>query len=472
MKIKIFLSVWFLITFGLWFFCNWQTSGTIQTNDVLPDDYQTSRLEDYQTTRPELETVVETLQPWRNIPSDISINKSLVDSINLNIADLKEIFQDNQPIWYFQQLVDTKVLSNSLGVWFGWEFTDEIENYKKLLRIEKNIDGPAFHKIANLVTSIKQPNYFFKNMWNFWLNSLLAILYLIIFFYCTHLFNESRWIVSPDWSVNKKIHWLLNFFSGKFNVSEMSKKKKVIRGLSIFSSLILLWIILSFIEPNYNIFSVDSIYFALFIIVCVILGAMAKDIVYYLIIKLQNKEKIYAKIIPAWYFISIVSVVINRLAGFLPSAVFGSVLSVNYKNIDSEQIENWKNYSKSVWVTIIISLIFRFVSMFFEWQIYILIIGIAYGMLNDIFWSLTLSDIFWWKKIFKFNKYLRFWTYFLVIFLFFYLMINPNWDFEQVKNSFDNNFFKMIVILLWIMWTTIIFSIYAKYIHPKIYKKI
>ena len=53
MKIKIFLSVWFLITFGLWFFCNWQTSGTIQTNDVLPDDYQTSRLEDYQTTRPE-----------------------------------------------------------------------------------------------------------------------------------------------------------------------------------------------------------------------------------------------------------------------------------------------------------------------------------------------------------------------------------------------------------------------------------
>lgn len=476
-KNRIIVASVFSFFFSLLLYCFWQTS------DILPKTYQTSSPDTYQTQRSGVVApVVETIPPptttpttTRNATTSTTTTSSNTPTTitdpyaHVSPIDTTEASITNYSLATFGTETDSTSTSSMWGQFVWSQFTStttRIQESKKQVAVEKKIDQPELEEIANLVTSIKQPKEMFKDMWNVWLNSLLAFLYLIIFFYCTHLFNESRWLVSWDWILNK---WFTSVF--KFSILEKISQNKILRGLSVILSIIILWIVLSFIDPSFDITSVNSILFAWFIVISVILWAMAKEIIFYTIAKLQHQENVHAKIMPIGYLVSMISVAINRILWFLPSVIFGSVLTVEYKNIDSEEVENWRNYTKAVLTAIITSWILRICSNFVDAKAYILVIGISYGMLNDIFWSLTLSDIFWGKKIFKYNKYLRVITYFIVIFFFFYLMLNPSGDFDQVRNSFDNNAWKMLIMLGLIMWLTILFSIYAKYIHPRFYWK-
>jgi hypothetical protein len=294
-------------------------------------------------------------------------------------------------------------------------------------------------------------------------NSLLALVYLLVFFYCTQLINELRDRVKDD-------RWL---WSNRLqNSFDRLQEYLIIRVLIVSIGLAVLWVLMSFIDKSYLAVDNASIWLTIFLLWTLVLWALAKDIALCLIVLAKSGRGVSLNISVAWYVPAIISVILNRLFALTPNVLFGSVIKVKSDTLEDALVNSPAHRTWSLVLVMVVAIFLRLVSDGFDWWWYIFCIGLAYGLCVDVFWALTRVDAFWWPDVYRYNKWIRFVLYFTVLFAFLHLVFNPAGDFDQVQTALNNDFWSMIWVLVWCMAVSWLFRLYAYYIHPLIYKKV
>ena len=334
--------------------------------------------------------------------------------------------------------------------------------------------------IPLIIGRIKSPKSVKITPQNTSINVWLAILYLFVLLLATQIFNAYRWTVSADRKINKSIKWFKRKILGWIGINQWwwshdqrhrLMKHRFLHTVNVLIALIIMWLILSFVDPDHNLSQASSRIFTVVILCTVILWGVMKDIVLYIVSKRHIRESMRMEVMPSSFGIWIVSAIINKWFGLLPPIALGSVVAVRSDNVATDQIESGRHLVLTMTLVFIITFGLRWVSYLLQWDIYVLVIWLVYGLFNDIFWSLIRSGTFWGKAIYEHSKRFRFGAQFLVLFAFIQLIFHPEGDLAMVQEWFDTDFAKMIYVLVWAVILTWGFRLYAKFLHPKLYKQ-
>lgn len=386
------------------------------------------------------------------------------------------------PVKKNSQPIKRKILEVKTSLWDisqweqdVWKISEQsLENQQKedwslqsiiLKKLDQFLSGGAqlqnnIH-VKTFTQKIQKPQQFFQTVQpqHVAINIILVILYMLVIFYATQVFNEYGEKIIKNWSLGYIAYMKsLNSYVqslGRYISSEWMHR------IWITIALLVTWITLSFSDPQYTIFSMDSIWFFVFVVISFILGALAKDLVFYLILKLQYHKNVHLKFLWAWYGLSLVSVFINRFIWISPSIVFWNVFQVDHN--DELWVKYWKVYIYTLGIVMVLALIAWRSTYFIDGPFVSLLIGLSFGMMNDVFWALNRGKLFWGTMIYEYKPWLWVSMYVWVLFILFQLMLNPQSDFQQIQQGLDQDFVKMLLLLWGIIIVTAIFYGYAKW---------
>lgn len=343
--------------------------------------------------------------------------------------------------------------------------------------------------ILSFVKNIATPKTISKDISVISLNGLLALLYILMFYFTWALFNnnfqDEKWNNSNLNNILKK-YWqkfwskiydftklIFGFFLRNNKILIFLKKvEKYIshhsHKVNIILWFICLWIISQIIVWELDISSVNSVIVLFIFILVVWIFSLIKDLILYLTLKKQEKENIKIDIIPSWFLLlSIVAVFVN-IFKIVPWVLFWTTNRLNTLTTITRRKTN--NAKKLLFILLFIYIIwvcFWFSSLFFleDSILYKLVLTNYFAISNDVFFTLLPFSIFWGSIILREKRYLKYWIVFLFIsfFTLLHTILNPKWDFKKVISLEENNLNIFILVLfIWII-TTIIFWYFLIY---------
>lgn len=366
---------------------------------------------------------------------------------------------------FFKELKNNSILN-----WYIFEDIDIIH---------VNLDSFKFPSLKNdnilpLASRIVSPKDVNTNPFMVWFNILLALLYLITFYFTAQFFNSYFEKIATKNNINKKLSDFTTFILKtpfiKINgflrkILEKKKNKKLLdidekvsnylktneHKIWIILWLLFLWIIWQITVDDFDILSVKWLLTIFIMIFILWLITFFKDLVLYLLNKSKEKENLKLENIPIWFLLATIVASSWRSVWLEPNMLFWNVLKVSWK---SEKIEKKLLSSnllfKVLVITFIVWLIFWLLTLLFspESFFYKFFIIAYFWIVNDVFFALLPFWLLWWVYIFNEKKLRIKWFIFtFIVFLFLiHTILNPEWDLQKVLD-FDGN----ILILVWFL---------------------
>jgi hypothetical protein len=168
------------------------------------------------------------------------------------------------------------------------------------------------------------------------------------------------------------------------------------------------------------------------------------------------------------YVLATLSVLVNRIAWLVPSFVFWAFAWVkSYHDKDEEQSSSL--LLVAVGFSLAIGLGLWLLTEWAQGALLVLLIGAVYGIMNDLFWALLPLKHFWWRSLYRDYPVIWFVLFSFILFAFFHLLFNPYGDLRQVAQGLNENFWRMIINLVVIVWITFVFRLYARKVHGMMY---
>lgn len=371
-------------------------------------------------------------------------------------------------------------------IYWIWDWT--WKNKKIEIFYLENKDFFAFtDNIANPKNVSKDPSVI-------WLNWILALLYIFMFYFSWAVFNsyfqESKWFINK---INNKlsIYWVKIWTSlstlflkilktiknkeiNNFFIKITNFISKYSHKINIIIWFIVLWIISQILVWELDLNSING-YISLFLLIFIVwLLSLLKDLILYFNLKKSQKEKIKIELIPTGFiFLSIVAIFVN-LTKIVPWTLFWATHKLNISEEIKEKAENWKTLLYILIWVYLIWLWFWFSSWLFqEWTtLYKLALTNYFSITSDIFFNLLPFWLFWWVSIFnnKTKNIKLYWTIFMFIsfFTLLHTIFNRDWDFWKVLSLQNNNLNIFIIILISWLLVTFWFWFYNKKISKTI----
>lgn len=420
---------------------------------------------------------------------NIKIPVSLSNNIDINKSWL----------WLILTSENKDLFWNVYTFAYWWNFIN-INDYLSLLTIKNNnqeyqlihhdefkINSSTKNSFLLFATKIAWPRDININPFMVGFNILLALLYLILFYFTSQIFNSYFDKLILWKSINQKLNniftktirtpikifllWFWIFFKKikvkkwvNFISNTTSLFKKYEHKFYVILGLILLWIIWQITVDEFDILSLKWISTIFIMILILWLITFFKDFLLYFTYKKSERDNISVKNIPLWYVLAGFVASIWRLIWFEPNVLFGNVLRIESKNNPTEKkITSWSSLLKILSLTFIIWITFWFLTLFFDkWSFFYKFFMIWYfWIVNDVFFALLPFWLLWGTQIIKEKKIRKIWFIFTFIVLIFLIhtILNPEWDLEKIIN-FDWN----ILILVWFLlfWWIITFLIHMK----------
>lgn len=327
-----------------------------------------------------------------------------------------------------------------------------------------------------------------------WVNWILALLYILMFYFSWAVFNsyfqESNWFISK---INNKLslYWwkMWNIFYQYFKVIWKLVKnkrlnsfiqkvvnliKKYSHKINILIWFIALWVISQILVWELDLNSINGYIFLIILILIVWILSLLKDLILYLNLKKSEKEKIKIELIPSWFiFLSLVAIFVN-LTKIVPWTLFWATHKLNISEEVKEKAENGLTLLYILFWVYLIWIWFWFSSLLFQENsiYYKLALTNYFSISSDIFFNLLPFWLFWWVYIFnnKDKNLKKYWTIFMFIsfFTLLHTIFNPQWDFIKVLSLQNNNLNIFIIIL--ILWSLV--TLWFWYYNKRISKTI
>lgn len=397
---------------------------------------------------------------------------------NLNYYDFK-ITQNSKSYayklnWKWIVIINNKrIILNNKRFISSFDITEDWKNY---IYTSKKLD------LLPITSKIKSPKTISKNPYLIFINILFALLYLLVFYFISQLFNSYFDELSSKNKWNEKISSFLHkilikplqkMFSYFYKKTKKSKIKKSLKKLKIFFIkyehkiyiiiwFFILWIIWQIIVDDFDIFSLKG--WITIIIMIFILGfiTLFKDILLYITNKGKEKEDLKLKNMPIWFIFAFIIAVFWRIIWLIPWVMFGTTIGIDTKkSITARKLWQPKLLIKILFWAFMIWIIVWFLTIFFnpESFIYKFLIVVYFWLINDVFFNLLPFWLLWWVFILKDNKMKKKWFLFTFIVFFFLLhtILHSEWDLNKLL-QFDWNFLILISILIfWIIITWILY---------------
>ena len=318
-------------------------------------------------------------------------------------------------------------------------------------------------------------------------NFILALLYLLAFYFTTQLFNsyfeefasKSKWnekisnfttkylklpfqklynylITISKKKKNKKLKWYLN------KIKDFLIKHE--HHIYIILWFLLLWIIGQIVVDDFDILSLKwwfTIFIMMFILAFI---TVFKDLLLYLFNKKESKSKLKLENMPLGFIFAGIVAVFGRWIGLIPWVMFGSVIKLNPKDsITERKTTKPKLLFKVLLIVFLVWLACWMLTILFDSQsfIYKFLIVTYFGLINDVFFALLPFWMLWGIFILK-DKKLKVKWFILTFVIFFFLLhtiMNSDWDLNKLL-QFDWNF--AILVLILIFWMIITGGLYYK----------
>lgn len=348
--------------------------------------------------------------------------------------------------------------------------------------------------LLSFTNNIATPKTVSKDPSVIWLNWILALLYILMFYFSWAVFNsyfqESNWFISK---INNKLslYWwkFWNIFYKYFKLMWKLVKnkrlnsfiqkvvnliKKYSHKINILIWFIVLWVISQILVWELDLNSINGYIFLIILILVVWILSLLKDLILYLNLKKSEKEKIKIELIPSWFiFLSLVAIFVN-LMKIVPWTLFWATHKLNISEEVKEKSENGLTLLYILFWVYLIWIWFWFSSLLFQENsiFYKLVLTNYFSISSDIFFNLLPFWLFWWVFIFNNkNKNLRkYWTIFMFIsfFTLLHTIFNPQWDFTKVLSLQNNNLNIFIIIL--ILWSLV--TLWFWYYNKKVSKTV
>ncbi len=403
----------------------------------------------------------------------------------------------------FQIISWNKILFN-ISKLIEYVYDQWLINNKNILsnifNIGINEDGyyfpyiPTKNDILPLASKIASPKDINTNPFMIWFNIILALLYLITFYFTAQFFNSYFEKVATKNNINKKLSDFttlilktpflkINHFLRK--LLEKRKYKKLLEIDDKISSflhknehkiwiilwLLFLWIIWQITVDDFDILSVKWLLTIIIMIFILWLITFFKDFVLYFLNKSKEKENIKIENIPIWFLLATIVASSGRSVWLEPNMLFWNVLRIKPKNDKIEKkILSWELVFKVLFITFLVWLSFWFLTLLFspESFFYKFFIIAYFWIVNDVFFALLPFWLLWWVYIFNEKKLRIKWFLFtFIVFLFLiHTILNPEWDLQKVLD-FDGN----ILILVWFLIFWILTALWT-YLYFKKSKKV
>lgn len=377
---------------------------------------------------------------------------------NFNFKDIQELFID---------------LSNN-------NLSNEI-NFFSYRKSNNNVDD--FLPITSQIKTLKNIS---TNPYLISVNFLLALLYLLIFYFTAQLFNsyfeelstKNRWNEKISNILEKIIKFpfdkLYNFIIKKSNskiVSYVNKIKSFLikykHKFYVIVWFLWLWIIGQVVVDDFDIFSLKwwlTIVIMIFILAFI---TLFKDILLYILNKWKEKDSLKLENIPIWFIFAWIIAGLWRYIWMIPWVIFWNVIKINSKSkITSRKTSKPSLLLKVLFVVFSFWLTSWFLAVLFPPTSfpYKFLIVTYFGLVNDVFFALLPFGMLWGIYILKDPKIKTKWFVFTFIVFFFLLhtIVNSDWDLDKLLN-FNWNFKVLVWILFfWILVTWILYFINKK----------
>lgn len=354
-------------------------------------------------------------------------------------------------------------------------------NLKNVWNFYKNFTDVYNKNILPLASQIKSPKNISTNPALISVNFILALLYLLAFYFTTQLFNSYFEELSTKNKWNAKLSKIsikytkLPFETWYNYLIKISKEKKIpklrlyvnkIRNFTIKYEhkiyIILwflgLWIIGQIVVDDFDILSLKWWFTIIIMMLILAFITVFKDLLLYLYNKKESKEKLKLENIPLGFIFAGIVAISWRWIWLIPWVMFGSVIKLNAKsNITERKTTKPKLLFKILLIVFWVWLLCWLLTIPFDSSsfIYKFLIVAYFGLINDVFFALLPFGMLWGIYILKDKKLKVKWFIFTFIIFFFLLhtIMNSEWDLDKLL-EFDGNFSVLVWILFFWMLIT------------------
>jgi len=418
---------------------------------------------------------------WCSISNRLewNYNKNNISNIDFkqfqykNYFNISKLLNHIQWLWYLKgysikDIFQISILNiNELGIEYYFRIQEE--------------------DILPIVNSIKSPKNISTNPYLISVNFILALLYLLAFYFTTQLFNSYFEELASKKNWNKKI-WDLSVkyiklpFQKLYNYLIILSKNKKNNKLKLYTNkiknflkkyehqifiilgLLLLWIIGQIVVDDFDLLSLRWWFTIIIMIFILAFITIFKDLLLYIFNKKEEKNKLKLENIPLWFIFAGVVAVFWRWIWLIPWVMFGSVIKLNPKSGRTDRkLTRPKILFKILIIVFLVWLACWFLTIPFDSNsfIYKFLLVTYFWLINDVFFALLPFGMLWWIYILK-DKKLKIKWFILTFVIFFFLLhtiMNSDWDLNKLL-QFDWNF--SILILILIFWMIITGGLYYK----------
>lgn len=392
------------------------------------------------------------------------IDVSREDFFEWNLLNISAIIENFQKYWYLQNFSIKDIYDIDF-------FTDWLKlNYAFwYLKNEKDI--------LPIASQIKSPKNISTNPYLISVNFILALLYLLAFYFTAQLFNSYFEELSSKNKWNEKIASNLKKYSKlplnklydlliKKNNPKLKLFTNKIRNflikyehkIYIIIWFLILWIIGQIVVDDFDILSLKWWFTILIMIFILAFITLFKDMLLYIFNKWKARETLKLENIPVWFIFAWIVAIFGRWIWLIPWVMFGSTIKLDAKsNLTSRQTSKPTLLLKVLLIVFLVWLASWFLTIPFDSNsfIYKFLIVTYFGLVNDVFFALLPFGMLWWIYILKDKKLRIKWFIFTFIIFFFLLHTVLHWEGDLNKIlQFDWNF----AILVWILFFWIIIT--------------
>ncbi|NRH21312.1 hypothetical protein HOO68_04680 [Candidatus Gracilibacteria bacterium] len=358
------------------------------------------------------------------------------------------------------------------------------------------IDTPD---LLPVLANIKSPKEISTNPYLISLNFLLALLYLLVFYFTAQLFNSYFEELSEkkDWN-NRLANFFISiteyplkkifqFLNAIFIKKQLLRCKNILNKIAsflkeyehnifIFLCLIILGIIGQIIIDDFDILSLRGWVTIVIMILVLAFVTLLKDLLLYLFHKKSEKDNLKIEAIPTGYILSFIVALFGRFVGMIPSVMFGSVIRItSNSSIASRKLVRPSLLLRILVISFVIGVASWFSTLFFIKSsfFYNFFMITYFGLINDTFFALLPFGMLWGIYIFKDRAMRRVWFIFaFVVFVFLlHTIINPEGDLHKIL-QFDGNLLVLFFVLFFWIIITALMHFYIKKSRRRSYIKL
>lgn len=358
--------------------------------------------------------------------------------------------------------------------------------------------------ISSFVANIRSPKNVSTDIQTIILNIILSLIYLGVFLFCKDRIGRGLEAINTFFkldekarSYREKLSQKIYLFIVKVKSGYIKREKKnlILRFLSdcfvrfkrtslwhlicnlwnyknwrvrLLAGAVFFWnLILSFVSPDFSLFSFSGILFWIFMTIITTLADKLKDIILYILIKIRNQWSFNYSIHPIGYIYAIISVIFNRIFTLVPSMVFAKYLDKNPKDILIKDTVLSNIIFFIFWI-----LIRGFSGLTNNGIVFDFLLGTAFSIFNSIFWDMLPRKGSEGKDIKVYNQWI-WWVLFLFsLFIFFHLIFNPDdkiqdavgltGKYSSVLSAFMSGSLKMLLVAIMLICIAFWLDRYAK----------